>query len=232
MANVAVIGSQWGDEGKGKIVDWLSSQADVVVRFQGGHNAGHTLVIDGKTPGVSFGVNERKMGWNAQPTRQVIFDGCLIPVENRLGPEGIGFRIAHGFDRAFDTDAALQGFPMEAQSRDRVDFQCHAFPAFAVGVEYKTAFIQMFQKNNSCRRHAIRIHRGQGHGIRFGQLGTQRLLQPALELPQRVGVRCRLVEFGSLIGLAQVFKVHARQDTAFAGSGQSLAIPTFGFLIR
>jgi adenylosuccinate synthase len=49
MANVVVVGSQWGDEGKGKIVDWLSEQADVVVRFQGGHNAGHTLVIDGTT---------------------------------------------------------------------------------------------------------------------------------------------------------------------------------------
>ncbi len=49
MKNVAVIGSQWGDEGKGKIVDWLSSEADIVVRFQGGHNAGHTLVIDGIT---------------------------------------------------------------------------------------------------------------------------------------------------------------------------------------
>ena len=49
MNNVVVIGSQWGDEGKGKIVDWLSSKADVVVRFQGGHNAGHTLVIDGVT---------------------------------------------------------------------------------------------------------------------------------------------------------------------------------------
>ena len=48
MSNVTVIGSQWGDEGKGKIVDWLSSRADVVVRFQGGHNAGHTLVIDEK----------------------------------------------------------------------------------------------------------------------------------------------------------------------------------------
>ena len=47
MANVAVIGAQWGDEGKGKIVDWLSNRADVVVRFQGGHNAGHTLVISG-----------------------------------------------------------------------------------------------------------------------------------------------------------------------------------------
>ena len=48
MANVVVVGAQWGDEGKGKIVDWLSIAADVVVRFQGGHNAGHTLVIDGK----------------------------------------------------------------------------------------------------------------------------------------------------------------------------------------
>ena len=47
MANVVVVGSQWGDEGKGKIVDWLSERADLVVRFQGGHNAGHTLVIDG-----------------------------------------------------------------------------------------------------------------------------------------------------------------------------------------
>ena len=48
MKNVVVVGSQWGDEGKGKIVDWLSSEADIVVRFQGGHNAGHTLVIDKK----------------------------------------------------------------------------------------------------------------------------------------------------------------------------------------
>ena len=54
MANVAVVGSQWGDEGKGKIVDWLSERADVVVRFQGGHNAGHTLVIDGKTYKLSL----------------------------------------------------------------------------------------------------------------------------------------------------------------------------------
>src|ERR1700687_655953 len=48
MANVVVVGAQWGDEGKGKIVDWLSLEADIVVRFQGGHNAGHTLVIDNR----------------------------------------------------------------------------------------------------------------------------------------------------------------------------------------
>jgi len=54
MTNVVVVGSQWGDEGKGKIVDWLSERAEVVARFQGGHNAGHTLVIDGKTYKLSL----------------------------------------------------------------------------------------------------------------------------------------------------------------------------------
>src|ERR1700675_1550841 len=54
MANVVVVGAQWGDEGKGKIVDWLSEQADIVVRFQGGHNAGHTLVINGTTYKLSL----------------------------------------------------------------------------------------------------------------------------------------------------------------------------------
>jgi len=54
MANVVVVGAQWGDEGKGKIVDWLSERADVIVRFQGGHNAGHTLVIDGETYKLSL----------------------------------------------------------------------------------------------------------------------------------------------------------------------------------
>jgi adenylosuccinate synthase len=54
MANVVVVGAQWGDEGKGKIVDWLSERADVIARFQGGHNAGHTLVIDGKVYKLSL----------------------------------------------------------------------------------------------------------------------------------------------------------------------------------
>ena len=54
MANVVVVGAQWGDEGKGKIVDWLSERADVIVRFQGGHNAGHTLVIEGQVYSFRF----------------------------------------------------------------------------------------------------------------------------------------------------------------------------------
>ena len=54
MSNVAVLGTQWGDEGKGKIVDWLSVKADVIVRFQGGDNAGHTLVVDNNTTNLQL----------------------------------------------------------------------------------------------------------------------------------------------------------------------------------
>jgi adenylosuccinate synthase len=64
MSNVVVVGAQWGDEGKGKIVDWLSHRADLVVRFQGGHNAGHTLVVDGVTYKLSLmpsGVVQKKL---------------------------------------------------------------------------------------------------------------------------------------------------------------------------
>jgi alkylation response protein AidB-like acyl-CoA dehydrogenase len=68
----------------------------VVMVRTGGEGAGgvSTLVVDKDTPGVSFGANERKMGWNAQPTRAVIFDNARVPVANRLGDEGIGFKIA------------------------------------------------------------------------------------------------------------------------------------------
>ena len=68
----------------------------VVMVRTGGEGAGgiSTLVIDANTPGVSFGANERKMGWNAQPTRAVMFENARVPVANRLGEEGIGFKIA------------------------------------------------------------------------------------------------------------------------------------------
>ena len=67
----------------------------VMVRTgEGGPKGISTLVVENGTPGLSFGANERKMGWNAQPTRQVIFEDCRVPVANRLGEEGIGFRIA------------------------------------------------------------------------------------------------------------------------------------------
>jgi alkylation response protein AidB-like acyl-CoA dehydrogenase len=72
--------------------------ADVYVTMvrtgEDGPNGVSTLVIEKDSPGLGFGAEERKMGWNAQPTRAVIFEDCLVPVANRLGPEGIGFRIA------------------------------------------------------------------------------------------------------------------------------------------
>lgn len=74
MANVAVVGSQWGDEGKGKIVDWLSERADVVVRFQGGHNAGHTLVIDG----VSYKLSLLPSGVVRKGKLSVIGNGVVL----------------------------------------------------------------------------------------------------------------------------------------------------------
>ncbi|MBM3503744.1 MAG: adenylosuccinate synthase [Alphaproteobacteria bacterium] len=74
MANVAVVGAQWGDEGKGKIVDWLSQRADVVVRFQGGHNAGHTLVVNGTTYKLSL----LPSGVVRGGTRSVIGNGVVV----------------------------------------------------------------------------------------------------------------------------------------------------------
>ncbi|PLX35829.1 MAG: adenylosuccinate synthase [Hyphomicrobiales bacterium] len=91
MSNVVVVGSQWGDEGKGKIVDWLSERADVVVRFQGGHNAGHTLVIDG----VSYKLSLLPSGVVRQGKLGVIGNGvvmdphALIDEIGRIGAQGV-----------------------------------------------------------------------------------------------------------------------------------------------
>src|SRR4051794_29617818 len=79
MANVAVIGAQWGDEGKGKVVDWLASRADIVVRFQGGHNAGHTLVVGEETYKLSLlpsGLVRGKLG--------IIGNGVVVDPEALL----------------------------------------------------------------------------------------------------------------------------------------------------
>lgn len=91
MTNVVVIGSQWGDEGKGKIVDWLSERADIVVRFQGGHNAGHTLVIDG----TSYKLSLLPSGVVRQGKMAVIGNGVVIDPHalcaeiDRLAAQGV-----------------------------------------------------------------------------------------------------------------------------------------------
>ncbi len=90
MANVAVVGSQWGDEGKGKIVDWLGQRADIVVRFQGGHNAGHTLVIDGVTYKLSLlpsGVVQNKLSIIGNGV--VVDPWALLEEIDTLGSQGV-----------------------------------------------------------------------------------------------------------------------------------------------
>ena len=90
MANVAVIGAQWGDEGKGKVVDWLASRADIVVRFQGGHNAGHTLVVGNETYKLSLlpsGVVRGKLGIIGNGV--VLDPGALLAEIDRVTAQGL-----------------------------------------------------------------------------------------------------------------------------------------------
>ncbi|MEO5375523.1 MAG: adenylosuccinate synthase [Alphaproteobacteria bacterium] len=90
MTNVAVVGVQWGDEGKGKIVDWLSEQADVVVRFQGGHNAGHTLVVDGVTYKLSLLPSGVVRGKPSIIGNGVVIDPWALMDEiDRVGAQGV-----------------------------------------------------------------------------------------------------------------------------------------------
>ena len=115
MANVAVIGAQWGDEGKGKVVDWLASRADVVVRFQGGHNAGHTLVVGNQTYKLSLlpsGLVRGKLG--------IIGNGVVVDPEAllaeiervaRAGPDGHAGHAAHRRERHADPAAASGARP-------------------------------------------------------------------------------------------------------------------------
>ena len=113
MANVVVVGSQWGDEGKGKIVDWLSEQADIVVRFQGGHNAGHTLVIDGVTyklsllpSGVVRGGKLSVIGNGVVVDPQALLDE--IATAQEAGRRGHAGQSAHRRERAADPAAASE----------------------------------------------------------------------------------------------------------------------------
>ncbi len=123
MANVVVIGSQWGDEGKGKIVDWLSERADVVVRFQGGHNAGHTLVIDG----VSYKLSLLPSGVVRKGKLAVIGNGVVIDPHalvaeiDRLGEQGVeispeNLRIADNATLILSLHRELDGIREDAAS--------------------------------------------------------------------------------------------------------------------
>ncbi|WFU46945.1 adenylosuccinate synthase [Sinorhizobium terangae] len=123
MTNVVVVGSQWGDEGKGKIVDWLSERADIVVRFQGGHNAGHTLVIDG----VSYKLSLLPSGVVRPGKLAVIGNGvvidphALIAEMDKLAKQGVkvtpdNLRIADNATLILSLHRELDGFREDAAS--------------------------------------------------------------------------------------------------------------------
>jgi adenylosuccinate synthase len=123
MANVVVVGSQWGDEGKGKIVDWLSERADIVVRFQGGHNAGHTLVIDGVSYKLSLlpsGVV--RSGKLSVIGNGVVFDPHAFVAEiERLAEQGVQvspetLKVAENTSLILSLHRELDGFREDAAS--------------------------------------------------------------------------------------------------------------------
>ncbi|MBW6396219.1 adenylosuccinate synthase [Roseomonas sp. HJA6] len=126
MANVAVIGAQWGDEGKGKVVDWLASRADIVVRFQGGHNAGHTLVVGNQTYKLSLlpsGVVRGKLGVIGNG---VVLDpnALLSEIEKvtaqglKVGPENL--RIAENVPLILPVHPALDRAREAARGEDKI----------------------------------------------------------------------------------------------------------------
>ena len=123
MGNVVVVGSQWGDEGKGKIVDWLSERADVVVRFQGGHNAGHTLVSDG----ISYKLSLLPSGVVRPGKLAIIGNGvvidphALVAEMQRLGEQGVAvspenLRIAENATLILSLHRELDGLREDAAS--------------------------------------------------------------------------------------------------------------------
>ncbi|MDZ7823240.1 MAG: adenylosuccinate synthase [Ahrensia sp.] len=122
MANVVVVGSQWGDEGKGKIVDWLSERADVVVRFQGGHNAGHTLVIGGVSYKLSLLPSGVVRGKLSVIGNGVVFDPHAFVAEvARLAAQGVHIspeilKIAENTPLILSLHRELDGFREDAAS--------------------------------------------------------------------------------------------------------------------
>lgn len=123
MANVVVVGSQWGDEGKGKIVDWLSERANVVVRFQGGHNAGHTLVINGVSYKLSLLPSGVVRGKLSVIGNGVVFDPHAFVAEvERLAEQGVEIspdvlKIAENTPLILSVHRELDGFREDAASK-------------------------------------------------------------------------------------------------------------------
>ena len=163
MPNVVVVGAQWGDEGKGKVVDWLSEQADVIVRFQGGHNAGHTLVIGGVTYKLSLlpsGV-VRKGKLSIIGNGVVVDPHALIAEIDRLAGQGIevtpqNFRVADNAALILSLHRELDELREGDNAGTRIGTTRRGIgPAYEDKVGRRA-----IPRHGSCRaRHARRAHR-------------------------------------------------------------------------
>ena len=126
MANVTVIGAQWGDEGKGKIVDWLASRADAVVRFQGGHNAGHTLVVGEQVYKLSLLPSGIVTGTLSIIGNGVVLDPWALKAEiERLEAQGVritsdNFAVADNCPLILPLHRDLDGLREEAAGKGKI----------------------------------------------------------------------------------------------------------------
>src|SRR5437762_13846480 len=126
VGNVAVIGAQWGDEGKGKLVDWLASRADMVVRFQGGHNAGHTLVVGNQTYKLSLLPSGIVRGTPSVIGNGVVLDPWALKAEvERMREMGVAvtpdvLRIAEPCPLILPIHRALGGLRQDASGAGKV----------------------------------------------------------------------------------------------------------------
>jgi adenylosuccinate synthase len=177
MANVEVVGSQWGDEGKGKIVDWLSERADVVVRFQGGHNAGHTLVIDSVTYKLSLLPSGVVRGKLSVIGNGVVLDPWAFAEEvERLAEAGVrvtpeNLRIAENATLILPLHRELDAFREEAAGAGKIGTTKRGIgPAYEDKVGRRAIRVMDLQKPDDLRPKIERIlahhnplRRGLGH---------------------------------------------------------------------
>ncbi|MFI4988707.1 MAG: adenylosuccinate synthase [Alphaproteobacteria bacterium] len=190
MANVAVVGAQWGDEGKGKIVDWLSERAEVVVRFQGGHNAGHTLVIDGVTYKLSLlpaGVVRGKLSVIGNGV--VVDPWALVDEIERLAGQGVTvtpalLKIAENAPLILPLHRDLDGWREDSNSQLKIGTTRRGIgPAYEDKVGRRAIRLcdladreALAAKVEALLHHHNALRRGLGHGPVDGAALTAELL--------------------------------------------------------
>ncbi|MCC0057283.1 MAG: adenylosuccinate synthase [Rhodobiaceae bacterium] len=193
MSNVVVVGSQWGDEGKGKIVDWLSERADVVVRFQGGHNAGHTLVVGNKTYKLSLlpsgVVREGKLGVIGNG---VVIDPWALRDEiARLGEQGVAItaenlRIAENATLILPLHRELDAIREEAAGAGKIGTTKRGIgPAYEDKVGRRAIRVMDLQNLSTLKGKVERIlthHNALRRGLGQPEVGAEELFEQLSEI--------------------------------------------------